>query len=396
MFLKKSMTNNSVPYWRLSGFYGAYFASIGVIVPYWSLYLNSTGFDARSIGELMAILMATKIVAPYLWSWIADHSGQCMKIIRIASICSTIAFIGVFINSSFWWLALVMLLFSFFWNATLPQFEANTMNHLGEHTHKYSVVRLWGSLGFVFSVIVIGSLLDDYGYQMVPISVFIIYVCITLFSFLVSDAPEKQIHNEYGSIVKVIKQPHVIAILLICFLMQMSHGPYYTFYSIYLKQFNYSSAGIGWLWALGVISEVVLFVFMHKLMHKYSLKILLMTALVLTSLRWLLIGSFVEILWIVILSQCLHAASFGLYHSVGIELFHRNFKGRLQGRGQALYSAISYGAGGAVGTLVSGAYWDRTSPQIIFSVAALTSFFAFLIVLKLPQLEPVIKRDSDN
>ena len=381
------MSTNSIPYWRLSGFYWVYFASLGVVVPYWSLYLNSLGFDAKSIGELMAVLMATKIVAPYLWSWIADHTGHSMKIIRVASICSTIAFLGVFIGSNFWWLVIVMLLFSFFWNATLPQFEANTMNHLGEDTHKYSVVRLWGSLGFVFSVILIGSLLDEYGYQLVPLSVFILYVCIVIFSYIVKDAPHKTHLHENGSIFTALKKPHVIALLLVCFLMQMSHGPYYTFYSIYLKQYAYSSNVLGWLWALGVIAEIILFMFMHRLMPGFGPRKLMMLALFLTSLRWLLIGYFVETLWIVIVAQCLHAASFGLYHAVAIELFHRNFKGKLQGRGQALYSAISFGAGGAVGTLISGAYWDEYSASVIFSAAALASFIAFLIVLWFPRLE---------
>lgn len=381
------MPNPQMPYWRLSGFYWFYFASLGVIVPFWSLYLSSLGFDAQSIGELMAILMATKIVAPYLWSWIADHTGHSMKIIRIASIVSTIAFAGVFFDSSYWWLVAVMLLFSFFWNATLPQFEANTMNHLGADTHKYSVVRLWGSLGFVVSVIVIGSMLDEFGYQLVPISVFILYVLISVFSFLVNDAPQNHSHVEHVSIMKVLKQPHVIALLVICFLMQMSHGPYYTFYSIYLKEFNYSSNTLGWLWALGVIAEIILFMFMHRLMPKYSPRLLLMIALLLTTLRWLLIGHYIDTLWIVIFAQCLHAASFGLYHAVGIELFHRNFKGKLQGRGQALYSAVSFGAGGAVGTLISGAYWEEYAAEVIFNAAAVAAFIAFLVVLKFRRLE---------
>jgi len=382
-----SMTSPKMPYWRLSGFYWFYFASLGIVVPFWSLYLNSLGFDAKSIGELMAILMATKIVAPYLWSWIADHTGHCMKIIRIASICSSIAFLGVFINSSFWWLALVMLLFSFFWNATLPQFEANTMNYLGADTHKYSVVRLWGSLGFVFSVVIIGFLLDEVGYQLVPISIFILYVCITVFSFLVSDAPQKALHTNHKSILKVIKKPHVIALLLVCFLMQVSHAPYYTFYSLYLKQFDYSSATLGWLWALGVMAEVVLFMFMHKLMPKYSTKFLLIIALFLTTVRWLLIGTYVENFPVIVFAQCLHAASFGLYHAIAIELFHKNFKGKLQGRGQALYSALSFGAGGALGTVLSGAFWDVYSPQIIFNAAAGASFVALLITLNFSSLE---------
>lgn len=377
---------HDIPYWRLSGFYWAYFASLGIIVPYWSLYLKSLDFDSRAIGELMAILMATKIIAPYIWSWIADHSGQGMKIIRLGSVLSAVSFIGVFIDSSYWWLALVMLLFSFFWNATLPQFEANTMNHLGEDTHRYSVVRLWGSLGFVAAVVVIGSLLDKHGYQLVPVSVFILYVLISVFSFLVKEAPHKPHHASQVSILLVLKQPHILALLLICFLAQMSHGPYYTFYSIYLKQFGYSSTTLGWLWALGVIAEIILFMVMHRLMPRYGASFLLSAALLLTSIRWLMIGFFVDNLPVVIVAQCLHAASFGLYHAVAIELFHRNFQGRLQGRGQALYSAVSFGAGGAIGTLMSGAYWDVYSPQLIFGVAAAISFIAYLVSLQFSRL----------
>jgi len=381
------MSDSKMPYWRLSGFYWFYFASLGVIVPYWSLYLQSLAFDAKEISELMAILMATKIIAPYIWSWIADHTGHCMKIIRLGSVVSAIMFIGVFVHSSFWWLALVMLLFSFFWNATLPQFEANTMNFLGEDTHRYSVVRLWGSLGFVVAVIVIGSLLDDVGYQLVPISIFVLYIFISVFSFMVKDAKHEISNTQDGSIFTALKEPHIIALLLICFLMQMSHGPYYTFYSIYLKQFAYSSTTLGWLWALGVISEIILFLFMQQLMPKYGPRLLMIAALLLTSIRWLMIGFFVENLSMMIVAQCLHAASFGLYHAVAIELFHRNFKGKLQGRGQALYSAVSFGAGGAIGALISGAYWDVYSPQIIFSVASLVSFIALLIALKFTRLD---------
>jgi len=51
-------------YWRLSGFYFFYFASLGALVPYWGLYLRTLGFNVVEIGELIAIIMATKIVAP--------------------------------------------------------------------------------------------------------------------------------------------------------------------------------------------------------------------------------------------------------------------------------------------------------------------------------------------
>ncbi len=381
------MSTNSVPYWRLSGFYFFYFASLGALVPYWGLYLQSLEFDARAIGELMAIIMVTKIVAPYLWSWMADHTGRSMLIIRLAAVASAISFIGIFFDSSFWWLALVMAVFSFFWNASLPQFEAITMNHLGDNTNKYSVIRLWGSLGFILSVVVLGQYLDSKEYSLVPQVVFVIYIGIALISFIVPQSHRQKQETEHVSIFHVIKQPKVIALLVVCFLAQMSHGPYYTFYSIYLKEQLYDSSTIGLLWALGVMAEVLVFLYMYKLMPKFGPRALLMLALSLTVIRWLLIGHFVDFFSIILFAQILHAASFGLYHAVAIDMIHKLFKGKYQGRGQALYSSISFGAGGAVGSYMSGRFWDQTTPDVIFNLAALSALFAFFITWKFVKIE---------
>jgi PPP family 3-phenylpropionic acid transporter len=381
------MKTNPVPYWRLSAFYLFYFASLGALVPYWGLYLQSLDFDARAIGELMAIIMATKIIAPYIWGWIADHTGKGMVIIRLASIFALLTFVGVFINSSFWWMAGVMAVFSFFWNAALPQFEANTMNHLGKDTHRYSVVRLWGSLGFIFSVVLLGQLLDSMGLDIVPKLILMLFAAVVVFSFLVPEAANHQ-PAQQGHIFDVLKQPVVIALLLVSFLAQMSHGPYYTFYSIFLKQQGYESSTLGWLWALGVIAEIIVFLYMHKLMPLFGARKLLMLALLLTALRWLLIGYFVDVFGLILLAQLLHAASFGLYHAVSIDLFHRLFKGRYQGRGQALYSSVSFGAGGAVGSFVSGLLWDRISPEFIFTLAAASALLAFFISWRFIRFDP--------
>ena len=373
------INNSAVPYWRLSSFYFFYFASLGVLVPYWSPYLKSLGYNSLTIGSLVAILPATKLVAPYIWGALADHTRRSMLIIRVTSILALLSFALVFVDQQLWWLAFAMLLFSFFWNATLPQFEAITLNHLGNDTHRYSMIRLWGSLGFIVIVVLMGSLLEKYSAGIIPLVVLLTFAFISLSSFTV---PEKlnTPHSDHAPIWQVIKQPKVMAFLAVCFLMLCSHGPYYTFYTIYLADLGYGSNMIGVLWAVGVMAEVAIFMMMHRLLPLYGARRLLLVTLLLTTLRWLLIGFFADELSVLFFAQLLHAFSFGVFHSVGISLVHEYFTGSHQGRGQALYSSTSYGAGVAVGTLVSGMVWDRWGAGFLFSFAACCTLVAAAIV----------------
>jgi PPP family 3-phenylpropionic acid transporter len=366
-------------YWRLSNFYLFYFAALGALWPYWGPYLKSLGYNEAEIGELVAIIMATKIVAPYVWGWIADHTGQRMKIVRLASLVAMISFAGIFFGGGYWWLALVMVVYSFFWNASLPQFEATTMTHLGADTHRYSSIRLWGSVGFIIAVAGLGPVLNAVGTEIVPWVFIMLLAGIWVASLLVPEQAAGHLPLDNEPILKVLCKPAVAGLFVVCFLLQASHGPYYTFYSIYLQQHDYSFSMIGGLWALGVLAEIGVFVVMPRLLPCLGARWLLVTSLVLASVRWLLIGYFVTSPAIIIFAQLLHAASFGVYHAVAISLIHHYFTGRHQGRGQALYSSLSFGAGGALGSIVSGYLWVGLGPVITFAVAAIMSGMAALI-----------------
>ncbi len=366
-------------YWRLSGFYFFYFASLGALMPYWGLYLQSLGFSLVEIGELVAILMATKIVAPNIWGWIADHTGRSMKIVRTACLMSLLVFSAVFAVQGYWAMALVMTGFSFFWNAALPQFEVNTLNHLAADTHRYSTIRLWGSIGFILTVASLGPLFEQFGTGVLPLILTGLFAAIWLTSLGVpekSKTPAGQAHPPLGA---VLRQPAVIALLLVCFLVQASHGPYYTFYTIYLSAHGYSETLIGQLWALGVVAEIGVFLNMHRWLPRYGARRLLLTATALTALRWALVALLVDSLGAMLLAQTLHAASFGLYHAVSIHMFHRLFPGRLQGRGQALYSSVSFGAGGAMGSVAAGYLWEGVGSQWMYLAAALSAGLAFAV-----------------
>lgn len=368
-----------MPYWRLSGFYFFYFASLGALIPFWGLYLRDRGFSAVAIGELTAVFMATKIVAPNLWGWIADHTGSRLPIVRLASILSLLIFSLIFTVDGFWGIAMVMTLFSFFWNASLPQMEAVTFNHLGSRIHHYAGIRLWGSVGFIVAVLALGAVVERTGTGVVPALVLTLFAGIWLSSLTIPDSTQPVVGQKSPSVTKLLRKPEVAAFLVSCLLMQASHGGYYAFYSIHLTEAGYSSAAVGGLWAWGVAAEVILFLRMHQLLQRFGARRVLLASLGLAVLRWLLTANFVDSLAIQVFAQALHAATFGAFHASAIHLVHHYFSGRTQGRGQALYSSLSFGAGGAAGSLLSGMLWSSSGPGITYGLAAVSAGLGWLV-----------------
>jgi len=371
-----------MPHVRLSGFYFFYFALLGTLVPYWTLWLQSQGLDATTIGWLMGILHVSRVLAPNLWGWLADRTGRRIQIVRFGALATWIVFILLFWQTSALGIALVMAGFSFFWNAVLPQFEVITLRYLGKDQAHYSRIRLCGSVGFVLAVAVIGWLLDLTGIDRLPWIVLVLMLLIWLNTLVIPAGSERSVDHESSEsgIGKILRQPQVIAFFSVCFLVQLSHGPYYTFYSVMMQDLGYTRSEIGMLWALGVLAEIVLFILMPRLLGRFSIRHIMLASLVLCVLRWSLTGIWPDQLWVMLFAQLLHAATFGSLHAVGIALVQHYFGASSQGRGQALFSSLGFGAGGAVGAVLSGQLWS-TLGQTSFLLAAVAAVVAIVLTL---------------
>ena len=307
------------------------------------------------------------------------HTGQRMRVIKYASLFSALIFIAVLFVKDFWALAFIMLLFAIFWSASLPQIEAATLSYLGESAHAYTIIRLWGSVGFIMIVWGLGIVFESLSISYVPLILLVSMALVWLLTLSIPDTPTEPHDESHESLKEILSKPRVIALLLACFLMLASHGPYYTFYSIYLEDHGYSRSFIGQMWALGVVAEVVLFLFMHRLIVVSGLRKLFLLSLFLASVRWLLIAFFVDNLVLLCLAQLLHAATFGICHAVAIQYVHKYFRGKLQGRGQGLYSSTSFGAGFAIGSLLTGFGWETLGATTCFTIASISAFVAMII-----------------
>lgn len=369
----------SIPTARLSAYYFFYFATLGAFLPYWNLYLKHNGFSAVQMGEFSALIVATRIISPNLVGYIADHTGKNMPIIRITSLYTVLIFAYFLFPQDYMQLALITAGFGLFWNASLPQFEAVTLYHLKNQTHRYSQIRLWGSVGFVIAVMGFGRFLDHHPITQLPIIIIVLLMGSWLTTLVTPEAKAIKHSDAAIGLRHILKQPAVLAFLAVNALLQISHGPYYVFYSIYLNDNHYSATITGCLWALGVGAEIVLFMTMQRLLKHFSLRILLLMSLLLATVRWLIIAWCVNSLSALFMAQLLHAASFGSTHVIAISLVHKYFGQQHQGKGQALYSSVSFGIGGTVGSLYSGHYWNILGPQLIYTIAAVCCIIAFIV-----------------
>lgn len=368
----------ALPYGRLSAFYAVYFSTLGLILPFWSVYLDAVGFSASEIGALVGAMLGLKIIAPYLWGQLADRLGRRLPIIRLAALLAGLSFAAVPAFDRFWPLLGVVIVFAFFWNAALPQFEVITFNHLREQADRYGQIRVWGSVGFIMASVGVGAWIEQVGVQVLPYAVAVAMLVLAAVAMMVRE-PSAQTTHDPGPMWQTLRQPMVAGLLLTCALMQLSHGPYYGFYSLYVRSHGHGEGLIGWLWALGVVAEILTFLLAPVWLRRIGPRQLMLAALAIAALRWVLLALFAESLGMLVFIQCLHMASFGLYHAVGVFLINRVFLGRQQGRGQALYSAISLGLGGALGSVLGGMIWDHGPSEALFLFAAIAASLGFAV-----------------
>jgi PPP family 3-phenylpropionic acid transporter len=370
-----------IPYWRLSSFYLFYFALLGSTAPFLALYFDHLGFSSARIGELVAIPMLMRCIAPNIWGWLGDYTGRRLAIVRLGAVCTLLTFSLILFDKSYAWLAMVMALQAFFWHAVLPQFEVITLAHLRGQTSRYSQVRLWGSIGFILAVVALGRLFEWFSLDVYPQALLLIMTGIVASSWWVPTAQPVSSTQRLssGGFLTQLGQPGVLAFYGCVALMQLSHGPYYTFLTLHLEHLGYSRGVIGLLWALGVVAEVLMFLSMSRILQRFSVRQVLLVSFLLAALRWLLLGSFAEYLSVLIFAQVLHAATFGSFHAAAIHFVQRSFGSRQQGQGQALYAALS-GMGGAIGALYSGYSWNALGPNWTFSIASLAALAAAVMI----------------
>jgi len=370
--------------------YFVYFGLLGIFLPYVGLFLDNRGFSSEQIGSLLAFVALARILGPNLWASIADKSGKIGEVLRLGCFLACLSFLIIFVVQDFTWISLTFCLMMMFWTAVLPQLEVITVQATSKSKGGYGKLRLWGSIGFIACSLLLGGLIDVFGPEITIIAtclaLFSLYLCTLL---IVSPSKKPAVSNSSKGDWQQALGLLFVIFLLANTLLQISFGTYYNFFALYMQDLGHSGLMTGAFLALGVVAEVFIFIYAARILKKYTVTSLLAFSMFITAIRWLALAYFASLAWVIVLSQLLHALSFGLTHAASVYFLSQHFSAQFQSRAQALYVSIAFGIGGSVGSYIAGIMWQQgAGAEASFEFSALTAFLggAVLVVLSLMKL----------
>ncbi|EGR0670456.1 3-phenylpropionate MFS transporter [Vibrio vulnificus] len=370
------------PYGWISQYFLGFFFAYGVYLPFWSLWFKEQGVSSTDIGLLVGIGLATRCVANMVITPRIHKAEHIMPALRWLSFAALI-FVGFhfFTGGSFWLMALATVLFNLCCGPVVPLSDALANYYARLKMLDYGRTRLWGSIAFIAGSTVVGYLISLYGTDMILYTALVgvfISLLLSIRSANVMPVTRSEHHSERPKLTQLLTDGPVVKFLLLAALIQGSHAAYYSFSAIYLQQAGHSEEIIGYLWSLGVVSEVAVFALSKRLFAGWSLRALFVAASIGVMLRWGITASTTLLLGLVLV-QLLHGVTFAMAHIAAIQYIQNSEEHKMVAL-QALYNALPLGAFIAAMTAFSGWGFEHWGANVFWVMAAMGLVALFIKV----------------
>lgn len=348
--------------------YFIYFGVMGMVLPYFNLYCYHIGFSGLEIGVLSAVRSVVVILFSLVWGLLADRHQARRPIYIACSFLSAAAWALFFTTIDFWPMLLITVVYGVFYAPIISFLEAFTMDILGSKRQSYGKTRAWGSISFIAVVIVLGRLIDATAITVILPLVLAGSLLQALFATRIP-----RIHHTITSAnrmdVRRLGNRRAVVFLVCAFLMLVSHGAYYGFFSIHLENLGYDKTFIGLAWALASSAEILVMIASERIFKRFSLENVLLFSFAAAVVRWSLLYAVVSPVAI-LGTQILHAATYGTFHMASILYMDRLMPAASKTIGQAVNNAVTYGLGLMVGFFLSGYLYGHMGSAALFALSA--------------------------
>jgi PPP family 3-phenylpropionic acid transporter len=358
---------------RLALFYAAYFFFGGVQLPFFPLWLEARGLDARTIGMVIAAPMLVRIIATPIITHQADRRRALKATLLIASIVATLGMTLVGLVRAPLAILIAFALSAVAFSPVLSLTDAYAMTGLTARGRVYGPVRLWGSVAFIAGNVGAGLMLHvvapDYLIWLIVAALVVSVLAAAALVPLERGADATAARAVAGSPWALLRNPAFLAVALASSMVQSSHALYYGFSTMQWRSEGLDGTLIGALWGLGVAAEVALFALSGRLPAWLSPTALMAIGGGGAVLRWTAMALDPPTLALPAL-QLLHACSFAAVHLGMMGFMARAVPRELAATAQGFLSTWS-GIVNASATFVSGFLYAATGSLAYLLMAAM-------------------------
>jgi PPP family 3-phenylpropionic acid transporter len=304
-----------------------------------------------------------------------------VALLRVAAVLSAVAAAALWWvrDAGAWPLALVVAALFLANGAFTPIGEALLLKHLHSgdvlDARRYGRVRVWGSIGFIVSVLAFGVVLQRTGIGALPLFTFGLFLLLAWAAWRLPETTEPVVAQAQprASVWPVLRRPAVRWFFAAVMLTVLAHTALYAFFSLYLDRLGYGKPAVGALWGVSVAAEIVFFSLAGRHFARIDEYRWLVLAALVSAARFALTAAFGDLPAVLVLLQLTHALTFAAQHMACTSLIARFFPDRLRARGSALYSTLGYGIPGVIGGLAGGLLSDRFGLAAVFWAASLAA-----------------------
>ena len=362
-------------------FYAAYFAVVGVAAPYWPVWLEAQGMGPGEIGVLLSAALWLKVFANPLIAQAADKRRSRRGFMVALSVLALLGYIGFALFSGFWWYLLLAIFVGVAFSATLPLGESLGLAQVYVRRLDYGRLRLWGSITFIAASVGIGHLLADGSENLILWAILALLASVVVAAAFMPPAAAQAERPAAGTIRILLAKPVFLLFIATTSLIQASHAMLYGFATLHWRAIGIADDLIGWLWAEGVVAEILLFSISNRIIARLGVSNLLLLAAAGALIRWLLMGVSVDFSLLVV-AQVLHGLTFGAAHLAAMHFIARAIEPEMTATAQSLNAALAGGVGSGLALMLAGWLYGHHGGQAFFAMA-LIAFAACVAALLL-------------
>jgi len=358
--------------------YFGFYLSIGAFIPYINLYYERIGYTGVQIGFLAALPLLVSAITALIWGGIADAIHRHQAMLRLALILSPLAVYLISLGTSFITLLIFVIIYAVVSSPILPLLDSSALEVAREHHHSFGSLRVWGTVGWSVSTIVVGMLIERLDITWFFYS-YMIFMAFTFLCSLFQPARRIVLQSSLGhGLTKLITNKTLLFFLFSVFLLSITSGAVNSFFSIYLDGIGTSEQRIGLAWALASLSEIPVMLFSGAIIAWIGSRGLLFIAFITYAVRWLLfsiISNPVAAMGV----QLLHGLSFAAFLVGGVTYINERTPEGLSTTAQALFNSVTFGLGAIVGALLGGYLYENFGMSVLFQSLALLAVTALIV-----------------